>query len=75
MNNTDPVTEPEPQYTGPRIGDQVQMEIFARVIELQARDQMAGALVELATGEPEQPRVWVPLNALVVVRPGSAATS
>jgi hypothetical protein len=75
VNNGDQVTGSEPQYTGPRSGDQVQLEIFARVIELQERDLMAGALVELATGEPEQPRVWVPLNALVVVRSDSADTS
>ena len=29
---------------------------------------MAGALVELGTGEVTQPRVWVPVEALVVLR-------
>ena len=54
--------------TGPRAGDRVQIELFGRVVELVERDGMAGALVELGTGEATQPRVWVPVEALVVLR-------
>jgi hypothetical protein len=53
---------------GPRAGDRVQIELFGHVVELVERDGMAGALVELGTGEAKQPRIWIPAEALVVLR-------
>jgi hypothetical protein len=53
---------------GPQVGDRVQVELFGRVTELVERDGMAGALVELGTGEATQPRIWIPAEALVVLR-------
>lgn len=50
------------EYTGPRIGDLVQIEAPGTVVELQARDHVAGALVDLgAAGQ-----AWFPLDVVVL---------
>lgn len=44
------MTQPVASYTGPRIGDRVQVETPARVVELRALDGEPGAIVEFAPG-------------------------
>jgi hypothetical protein len=51
---------------GPRPGDRVQVETRGRVVELQRRGDVAGALVEL---DDDAGVLWLPADALVLVRP------
>ena len=52
----------ELRYTGPRIGDRVQVEARGTVREMQARDGVAGVLVQLDDG----PAVWVPVAVVLL---------
>jgi hypothetical protein len=72
----------EPTYTGPRIGDAVQVETCARVVELRGLGGVPGAVVELdpgcaaliVDGQPDGVRpnyVWLRLDQLVVLRPAT----
>lgn len=67
----------EPPHNGPHVGDHVQVETVARVIELATNNDVPGAVVKLdAAREAAEAwaytrvhsRVWLPLDALVVQR-------
>jgi len=47
--------------TGPRINDRVNV------------NNAPGALVELTTGVGDPPRVWLPMDALVLLRPATSS--
>jgi hypothetical protein len=51
----------DPTYTGPRINDRVNV------------NNAPGALVELTTGVGNPPRVWLPMDALVLLRPATSS--
>jgi hypothetical protein len=51
----------DPTYTGPRINDRVNV------------NDVPGALIELTTGEVNPPRVWLPMDALVLLRPATSS--
>jgi hypothetical protein len=66
----------DPEYFPPRIGDHVQIKTPGRVVELRLFAGVPGAVVELdpigafSHDHPDgvQPgRVWLPLDALVVL--------
>ena len=51
----------DPTYTGPRIIDRVNV------------NDVPGALAELSPGEGNPPRVWLPMDALVLLRPATSS--
>lgn len=58
------------EYTGPRIGDRVQLEVRGTVAEMQARGGVASVLVIMDGGGA----VWFPLERVVLLaRRGEAA--
>jgi hypothetical protein len=73
-------------YTGPRRGDRVQLATTARVLQMRRLGGVEGALVELddptisglRDGNPDGAtavQLWLPLNALTLVRPSSGEGS
>ena len=51
----------DPTYTGPRIIDRVNV------------NDVPGALAELSPGEGNPPRVWLPTDALFLLRPATSS--
>jgi hypothetical protein len=51
----------DPTCTGPRINDRGNV------------NNVPGALVELTTGEGNPPRAWLPMDALVLLRPATSS--
>jgi hypothetical protein len=59
-------------YEGPRDGDRVQIEAAGTVVEVQVRDDVPGALIELDHGGAV---LWLPLDCVVLLDPRSPRSS